>query len=105
MCHAYCVQGSDCRVLNASSKIIAIKLPRPMGLIFEEDKARNRVVIGDFVEGSVAEQRNKVCACILNLGSHLRFFLPPVRACGSWQYASMSRELHEIARLDFPVDT
>lgn len=31
-----------------------------MGLIFEEDKAKGQAVISGFVEGSVAEQRNKV---------------------------------------------
>ena len=31
-----------------------------MGLVFEEDKAKRQVVVADFVEGSDAEQRNKV---------------------------------------------
>lgn len=51
-----------CRKSGAASSILAVKLPRPMGIIFEEDKAKGQAVIAGFVEGSVAEQRNKVCS-------------------------------------------
>lgn len=49
-----------CRSLGASSTIVQVKLPRPMGLVFEEDKARGHVVVADFVQGSGAEQLSKV---------------------------------------------
>ncbi|DBB17857.1 TPA: hypothetical protein ACH3X3_002875 [Trebouxia sp. C0006] len=42
------------------SDIFKVTLPRPMGLVFEEDKAKGQVVVADFVEGSEAEKRNKV---------------------------------------------
>ena len=45
---------------STDSDILKVNLPRPMGLVFEEDKARGHVVIADFVEGSQAEQRHKV---------------------------------------------
>lgn len=33
-----------------------------MGVVFEEDKAKGQAFIADFVEGSAAEQRSKVCS-------------------------------------------
>ncbi len=48
-----------CRRIG-DSDILKVSLPRPMGLVFEEDKARGQVVVADFVQGSEAEQRNKV---------------------------------------------
>lgn len=48
----------DRRISN--SDILKVRLPRPMGLVFEEDKAKRQVVVAEFVEGSEAEQRNKV---------------------------------------------
>ncbi|KAL3158397.1 hypothetical protein ABBQ38_010634 [Trebouxia sp. C0009 RCD-2024] len=48
------------RSLGASSDIVKVSLPRPMGLVFEEDKARGQVVVADFVQGSQAEKLSKV---------------------------------------------
>ncbi|DBA87741.1 TPA: hypothetical protein ACH3X1_004742 [Trebouxia sp. C0004] len=48
----------DRRIVD--SDILKVTLPRPMGLVFEEDKAKGQVVVADFVEGSEAEKRNKV---------------------------------------------
>ncbi len=39
-----------------------MSLPRPMGVVLEEDARRGRVVVGGFLEGSVAEKRAKVAA-------------------------------------------
>jgi hypothetical protein len=49
------------------SDILKVTLPRPMGLVFEEDKAKGQVVVADFVEGSEAEKRNKVSIFCLRL--------------------------------------
>lgn len=49
-----------CRSLGASSDIVKVNLPRPMGLVFEENKARGQVVVADFVQGSQAEKLSKV---------------------------------------------
>lgn len=48
----------DRRIID--SDILKVTLPRPMGLVFEEDKVKGQVVVADFVEGSEAEKRNKV---------------------------------------------
>ena len=51
---------SECRSLGASSDIVKVNLPRPMGLVFEENKAKGQVVVADFVQGSQAEKLSKV---------------------------------------------
>jgi len=47
------------RVLGASSSLLQVTLPRPMGIVFEEDAARRRVVVCAFVDGSHAAQMAK----------------------------------------------
>lgn len=47
-------------ILAQPSQLVGVSLPRPMGLILEEDQRLRRVVVAGFVEGSVAEQRSKV---------------------------------------------
>ena len=49
------------RKLRKPSKIIEVILPRPLGIIFEEDAARQRVVVSAFVPGSHADQLTKAC--------------------------------------------
>lgn len=61
--------AGDCRVLGASSSLLQVTLPRPMGIVFEEDAARRRVVVCAFVDGSHAAQMAKV----LSLFSALAF--------------------------------
>jgi hypothetical protein len=48
------------RTLPQPSKVLGVSLPRPMGVVLEEDARRGRVVVGGFIEGSVAEKRAKV---------------------------------------------
>ncbi|EIE24020.1 hypothetical protein COCSUDRAFT_5564, partial [Coccomyxa subellipsoidea C-169] len=48
------------RTLSQPSKVLGVSLPRPMGVVLEEDTRRGRVVVGGFLEGSVAEKRAKV---------------------------------------------
>jgi len=48
------------RVLQKESEVLAVTLPRPMGVIFEEDARAQRVVVADLVEGSPAHQRAQV---------------------------------------------
>ena len=45
---------------KGNSDILKITLPRPMGLIFEENRAKGQAVIADFVKGSEIEKRAKV---------------------------------------------
>lgn len=58
--HDCVIQQPVFRSLGASSDIVKVSLPRPMGLVFEEDKARGQVVVADFVQGSQAEKLSKV---------------------------------------------
>jgi hypothetical protein len=57
--HCSTAQQLICRRI-VDSDILKVTLPRPMGLVFEEDKAKGQVVVADFVKGSEAEKRNKV---------------------------------------------
>lgn len=50
------------KLLPHPSKLIKVTLPRPLGIVFEEDERRQRVVVGSFVEGGLAEQEYKVRA-------------------------------------------
>ena len=52
------------RVLPQPSQVLAVSLPRPMGVIVEEDAQRGRVIVSGFQEGSPAEKRAKVGTCI-----------------------------------------
>ena len=49
-----------CRCLQGPSKLIQVVLPRPMGVIFEEDARHKQAVVVGFVKGSIAEQKMKV---------------------------------------------
>lgn len=48
------------RVLQKDSELLAVTLPRPMGVVFQEDARANRVVVADILEGSPAHQRAQV---------------------------------------------
>ena len=49
-----------CRILAQPSKVLAVSLPRPMGIVLEEDTQRGRVVVSELAEGSEAAKRAKV---------------------------------------------
>ena len=51
-------------ILPQPSKVLAVSLPRPMGIIMEEDARRGRVVVGELAEGSEAAKRAKVHYCL-----------------------------------------
>jgi hypothetical protein len=47
------------KILQHQSRLIVIRLPRPLGIVFEEDKKSKRVFIAEIVEGSAAAQLQK----------------------------------------------
>ena len=51
-------------ILRQPSKVLAVSLPRPMGIILEEDARRGRVVVGELAAGSEAAKRAKVQDCL-----------------------------------------
>eukprot|EP00879_Flechtneria_rotunda_P002418 GHRR01002615.1.p1 GENE.GHRR01002615.1~~GHRR01002615.1.p1 ORF type:complete len:300 (+),score=51.45 GHRR01002615.1:96-995(+) len=48
------------KLLPQPSEVVAITLPRPMGVVFEYTKARKQAVVAGVVEGSAADQKRKV---------------------------------------------
>lgn len=72
--HEFVIQQPVFRSLGVSSDIVKVSLPRPMGLVFEEDAARGQVVVADFVQGSQAEKLSKVVLLYytLSLGPRLK---------------------------------
>ena len=48
-----------CRIFPQPSKVLAVSLPRPMGIVLEEDRRRGRVVVSELAEGSEAAKRAK----------------------------------------------
>lgn len=55
------------RLLPQPSLVVSVSLPRPMGIILEENKRLQLVVVAGFVQGSAAEQRSKARAHLLPL--------------------------------------
>jgi hypothetical protein len=49
-------------VLRQPSQIVQTTLPRPLGIIFEEDAPRKRAIISGFMDGSPAAQLAQVQA-------------------------------------------
>lgn len=49
-----------CRMLRQPSAIVQTTLPRPLGIIFEEDAQQKRAVISGFMDGSPAAQLAEV---------------------------------------------
>jgi hypothetical protein len=47
------------KILPPPSQLVIIKLPRPLGIVFEEDKRKGRAVIAEIVAGGNAEQLAK----------------------------------------------
>jgi hypothetical protein len=47
--------------LQSTSKIILITLPRPLGIIFQEDPKTSRIFIAQLIPGSNADQLHKTC--------------------------------------------
>lgn len=48
------------RTLGAGSAVVAVRLPRPLGVVFEYDEQRRRAVVAGFVPGGNAERRRRV---------------------------------------------
>lgn len=44
------------KILHHQSRLIVIRLPRPLGIVFEEDKKSKRVFVAEIIEGSAAAQ-------------------------------------------------
>ncbi len=55
-----------CRLLPQPSKVLAVSLPRPMGIVLEEDTQRGRVVVSELAEGSEAAKRAKASPITLS---------------------------------------
>ena len=49
-----------CRLLGQPSQILSVTLPRPVGIVFEEDKRKGRATICGFLPGSNADKQAKV---------------------------------------------
>ena len=49
-------------MLGTSSRLLQASLPRPLGIVFEEDAVRRRVVVSAFLDGSPAAQLAQVPA-------------------------------------------
>jgi hypothetical protein len=47
------------KILPQPSQLIVVKLPRPLGIVFEEDVRMGRAVIAEIVPGGNADQRSK----------------------------------------------
>lgn len=52
-------EATVCRILPQPSKVLAVSLPRPMGIVLEEDTRRGRVVVSELAERSEAAKRAK----------------------------------------------
>ena len=47
------------KILPQPSQLIVVKLPRPLGIVFEEDTRTGRAVLAEIVPGGNADQRRK----------------------------------------------
>jgi len=47
------------KLLPQPSELIVVKLPRPLGIVFEEDTRMGRAVVAEIVAGGNADQRSK----------------------------------------------
>lgn len=72
------------RVLRQPSQIVQTTLPRPLGIIFEEDAHQKRAFISGFMDGSPAAQLAQVrwgayacCHCRFLLTGCVGFTIPP----------------------------
>lgn len=54
------IDAMTSRVLPQPSRVLSVSLPRPMGVVFEEDSRSQRLIVCDLVEGSTAYQRAQV---------------------------------------------
>lgn len=55
------------KLLPQPSELLMVTLPRPMGVVFEYDQQKKRAVVADVMEGSAAEQKQKVAGLNPNL--------------------------------------
>lgn len=73
LCNVLCNQSLICicalhrtyvfnKLLPQPSQILTATMPRPLGIVFEFDERRKRVVVADFIEGSNADRMAKVRA-------------------------------------------
>ena len=63
------MSADACRILPQPSKVLAVSLPRPMGIVLEEDTRRGRVVVSELAEGSEAAKRAKVREGMVDMGN------------------------------------
>lgn len=75
--------GGAHRLLLQPSKVLAVSLPRPMGIILDEDTQRGRVVVSELVEGSEAAKRAKVQS-LLRMLVPLRDVLARLHFASPW---------------------
>jgi hypothetical protein len=57
------------KILPQPSQLVVIKLPRPLGIVFEEDTRMGRAVLAEIVPGGHADQRSKRASLDLSLAS------------------------------------
>lgn len=55
------------KLLPQPSELLLVTLPRPMGVVFEYDQQKKRAVVADVMQGSAAEQQQKVAGLNPNL--------------------------------------
>ena len=47
------------KLLPGPSELVQVTLPRPLGIVFEEDSRRGRAVVVEFVPDSLADRERK----------------------------------------------
>jgi len=47
------------KILPSPSQLVQVSLPRPLGIVFEEDASNSRAVVAEFLQGSLAEREMK----------------------------------------------
>ncbi|KAH7616766.1 hypothetical protein NADE_001574 [Nannochloris sp. 'desiccata'] len=57
------------KLLPQSSQLVVVKLPRPLGIVFEEDTRMGRAVIAEIVAGGNADQLSKKASLDLRLAA------------------------------------
>ena len=50
------------KLLPQPSQLVVVRLPRPLGIVFEEDTRRNRAVVAEVAPGGNADQRRRRAA-------------------------------------------
>jgi len=71
------------KALPGDSELVAVTLPRPLGVVFEYEEPKKRAFVAGFVPGGNAEQRQKVgsrCGCVRCVGI-VRIWLIALSCC------------------------